>query len=69
MTKTLYLLQLPYLNEDGKPMCAQIKNYTAETLRDHGTHRIIDHGDGLFIVTPIVPAATNVTFQVGQPAL
>jgi hypothetical protein len=68
MTDTLYLLQLPYLNENGKPMCAKIESYTASSLRDNKTHEIIDNGDGFFVVTPIVPAATNVVFQIGQPA-
>lgn len=68
MTQTVYLLQLPYLNDMGKPTCAKIEAYTATSLRDNGTHRIIDNGDGLFVVTPIVPASTGVTFQVGQPA-
>ena len=68
MTDTTYILQLPYLNDSGSPICVQIKGHNARSLRDRGTHRILDNGDGYFVVTPIMPAETNVTFQIGQPA-
>lgn len=68
MTDTTYILQLPYLNDNGNPICTTIKGHNARSLCDRGTHRILDNGDGIFVVTPIVPAATNIVFQIGQPA-
>lgn len=65
--KTLYLLQLPYLNDEGKPVVINTTRNDAEMLREHGTHRFIVH-DNVFVVTPIVPAKTGVTFQIGQAA-
>ena len=63
----LYLLQLPYLNEGESPVVVKTTRRDAEMLREHGTHKIIG-GDGVFVVTPITTARTNVTFQIGQAA-
>ena len=65
--KPLYLLQLPYLNDEGKPVVVNTTRYDAEMLREYGTHTFIVHGN-VFVVTPIAPAKTGVTFQIGNPA-
>ena len=69
MTNAIYLLQLPYLNEDGKPVVITINKYDAEMLRDNGSHKFLKGVENLFVVTPRQAAATNVTFQIGNPAL
>jgi len=68
MPDTIYLLQLPYLNENGKPRVVNIRRYDATMLRDAGTHECLGAESGVIVVTPIMPAETNVTFQIGQPA-
>lgn len=64
----LYLLQLPYLNEGEKPVVVRTTRRDAEMLREHGTHKIIGGNDDVFVVTPITPAKTGVTFQIGEAA-
>jgi hypothetical protein len=64
-----FLLQLPYLNDGGKPMCIGISPHDADKLVRNGTHRTL-HADGhLYVITPRVPAATGVAFQIGQDPL
>ena len=60
---TLYILQLPYLNEDGAAVCVTIERRDAERLREMQTHRLIA-SDGVVVVTPIQRAVTGHTFQL-----
>ena len=68
MTDTIYLLQLPYLNENGSPRVVGIRRWDATMLRDAGTHECLGAEGGVIVVTPIVPAETSVTFQLEQKA-
>ena len=64
MTKdTIYLLQLPYLNESGAAVCITIKRRDAERLQEMETHRLIA-SDGVVVVTPIKRAVTGHQFQL-----
>jgi hypothetical protein len=64
-----FLLQLPYLNDAGKPLCIGVSPHDADKLVRNGTHRTL-HADGyLYVITPRVSAATDVAFQIGQDPL
>lgn len=67
MTGTIYLLQLPYLNEHGSPIVVEINKSDARQLQDNGTHEIISSGP-VVLATPIVTAVTHHTFQIGGKA-
>ena len=67
MTDTIYLLQLPYLNEEGNPIVVGINKSDVGQLRDNGTHEIISSGP-VVVATPIVRAVTHHTFQIGGNA-
>lgn len=67
MTDTMYLLQLPYLNDNGAPVVVCIRKYDAENLRDNKTHKLLA-SDGVVVVTPIAAAVTNHAFQLGGKA-
>ena len=66
-----FLLQLPYLNDAGKPMCIGVSPHDADKLVRNGTHRTLHvHADDyLYVLTPRVSAATGVAFQIGQDPL
>jgi hypothetical protein len=65
-----FLLQLPYLQfHSGKPMCIGISPHDADKLVRNGTHRHCHADDYLYVITPRVPAAIGVTFQIGQDPL
>lgn len=64
-----FLLQLPYLSDAGKPMCIGISPHDADKLVRNGTHRHYHADDYLYVITPRVPAAIGVTFQIGQDPL
>ena len=58
-----YILQLPYLNDEGNAICVTIGWSDARQLREAGTHRSI-HVDGdLYVLTPIRAAVTDHAFQ------
>jgi hypothetical protein len=68
-SKNDYIMQLPYLNEDGKARVVTIRWYDARELVDDGTHRLLRADDGLYLVTPIKPAVTNHVYQIGCDAV
>lgn len=65
---SVYLLQLPYLDGRGKPIVVRIEKSDAEMLRDYKTHRQLDAGDNIFVLTPIQTAVTHHCFQIGSEA-
>jgi hypothetical protein len=68
MTNTIYLLQLPYLDTRGAPMVVRIEKSDAEMLRGYKSHRQLDAGGDIFILTPIQTAVTHHCFQIGSDA-
>ena len=68
-SKNDYLLQLPYLNDNGSAHVADIKWYCAQGLVEGGTHRLLRADDNLYVVTPIKPAVTNHVYQIGCDAV
>jgi len=64
-----YLLQLPYLNDEGSAIVVHIKWHDARQLVEAGTHHLLRADDGLYLVTPIKPAATNHVYQIGCDAV
>ena len=68
-TKNDYIMQLPYLNEDGKARVVTVRWYDARELVEGGSHRLLRADDGLYLVTPIQPAAVNHIYQIGCEAV
>ena len=66
-TDTIYILQLPYLNDSGAPVCVNIDRHDADRLRELKTHRHLT-GDGVVVVTPVQRAVTDHSFQLGCEA-
>jgi len=64
-----YLLQLPYLNDEGSAIVVHIKWHDARQLVEASTHHLLRADDGLYLVTPIKPAATNHVYQIGCDAV
>ena len=64
-----YLLQLPFLHRNGSPRCVHVDESDASTLIDSGVvrkSRVGLTGD-LYLLTPIIPAAQKVEYQLGSP--
>jgi hypothetical protein len=61
-----YLLQLPYLNEQGNPRVIEIDESAAEQLLRAKSHRAFHMTDDCSGLTPIVRAAVDVQFQLGS---
>lgn len=68
-SKNDYLLQLPYLNDEGSAIVVHVKWHDARQLVEAGTHCLLRADDGLYLVTPIKPAATNHVYQIGCNAV
>jgi hypothetical protein len=64
-----YLLQLPYLNDEGSAIVVHVKWHDARQLVEADTHCLLRADDGLYLVTPIKPAATNHVYQIGCDAV
>lgn len=64
-----YIMQLPYLNDDGKARVVTIRWYDARELVDAGSHQLLRADDGLYLVTPIKAAAVNHVYQIGCEAV
>ena len=61
-----YLMQLPYLNEDGRARVVTIDRYDARELVEAGTHRLLRADADMYVVTPIAAPVTNHVYQIGQ---
>ena len=68
-SKNDYLLQLPYLNDEGSAIVVHVKWHDARQLVEADTHCLLRADDGLYLVTPIKPAATNHVYQIGCDAV
>jgi len=68
-SKNDYLLQLPYLNDEGSAIVVHVKWHDARQLVEADTHCLLRADDGLYLVTPIKPAATNHVYQIGCNAV
>ena len=64
-----YLLQLPYLNDEGSAIVVHIKWHDARQLVAADTQCLLRADDGLYLVTPIKPAVTNHIYQIGCDAV
>jgi len=64
-----YIMQIPYVNEDGKARVVNIEWYDARELVDAGTHRLLRADVGLYLITPIKPPVVNHTYQIGCDAV
>ena len=64
-----YLLQLPYLNDEGNAIVVHIKWHDARQLVEADTHHLLLADKGLYLVTPIKPAVTNHVYQIGSDAV
>jgi hypothetical protein len=64
-----YLLQLPYLNDEGGAIVVHVKWHDARQLVEADTHCLLRADDGLYLVTPIKPAAVNHVYQIGCDAV
>ena len=60
-----FLLQLPYLNEQGNPIVIRTVWHDAERLVKGGTHKILG-GPDLWVLSPKVPAVVKHQFQLGE---
>lgn len=68
-SKNDYIMQIPYLNEEGRARVITIRWHDARELVEAGSHRLLRADDGLYLVTPIKPAATNHVYQIGCDAV
>jgi hypothetical protein len=68
-SKNDYLLQVPYLNENGSARVVTVRWYDARELVDSGTHQLLRVDDGLYLATPIKAPATNHVYQIGCDAV
>ena len=66
-TDTIFILQLPYLNDSGAPVCVTIDRHDADRLREMKSHRHLT-SDGVVVVTPVQRAVTDHSFQLGCEA-
>ena len=68
-SKNDYILQLPYINDSGNARVVDIKWHDARELVEAGSHQLLRADDGLYLVTPIKPAAVNHVYQIGCEAV
>jgi hypothetical protein len=68
-SKNDYIMQLPYLNDDGKARVVTIRWYDARELVDDGSHQLLRADDGLYLVTPIKPPVVGHIYQIGCDAV
>jgi hypothetical protein len=68
-SKNDYIMQLPYLNDDGKARVVTIRWYDARELVDDGSHQLLRADDGLYLVTPIKPPVVGHVYQIGCEAI
>jgi hypothetical protein len=68
-SKNDYLMQIPYLNDDGKARVVNVRWYDARELVEAGSHQLLRADDGLYLVTPIKPAAVKHIYQIGCEAV
>ena len=68
-SKNDYIMQLPYLNDDGKARVVTIRWYDARELVDDGSHQLLRADDGLYLVTPIKPPVVGHIYQIGCEAV
>ena len=61
--KHSYIMQIPYLTDNGSARVVNIGWHDARQSIDDGTHR------GIYLVTPIKPPATNHIYQIGCEAV
>ena len=68
-SKNDYIMQIPYLNEEGRARVVTIRWYDARELVEDGSHRLLRADDGLYLVTPIKPPVVGHIYQIGCEAV
>lgn len=65
-TRAVFSLQLPYISPAGYPRSVAISWGDARRLCLDLTHRVIPAEDNYYVVTPVSPPQTNITYQIGE---
>jgi hypothetical protein len=68
-SKNDYIMQIPYLNDEGRARVVTIRWYDARELVDDGSHQLLRADDGLYLVTPIKPPVVGHIYQIGCEAV
>jgi hypothetical protein len=67
--KHSYIMQIPYLTDNGSARVVNVGWHDARESIDAGTHRLLHVDGGIYLVTPIKPPATNHIYQIGCEAV